>query len=89
MVRIPPRPRPTHLQELAGHVRADEVFLFNVRAKHLINCRRRLLRHSHRLESPMGQDLAFVRLDEQHSLLAAANAIQLRPLMEVDFCKVE
>jgi hypothetical protein len=89
MVRIPPRPRPTHLQELAGHVRADEVFLFHVGAKHLANFRRRLLRRCHGLESPVGQDLAFVRFDEEHPLLAAADAIQLRPLMEVDFCKVE
>jgi hypothetical protein len=42
-----------------------------------------------RLEAPVRQDLTLVRLDEQHTLLAAADAVELGMCPQIEVCVIE
>ena len=83
VVGVATSPRVSHLEVLAGHVRADEVAVREVAGEHRqqgLAARARLVG---RREPPVRQQLVLVRLHPEHALLAAADAVELGVLAQV------
>jgi hypothetical protein len=89
MIRVAPCAGESHLQKLAGHVHAHEVALRLVASKERGDGRRGFARLLHGPESPVRQDLVFVRLHQQHALLAATNPVQIRPPPEIQILIIQ
>ncbi len=86
---VPACPRVPHLEELAGHVRAHEIPLVEIREEHRqdrAGTRPGLL---DRREPPVRQQLRLVRLDLQHALLPAADTVEVRLPTQVEIRVVE
>lgn len=89
MVRVTPCAGVAHLQKFARHVRTHEVVASKIILKQLVNLVCRRLSTLGIFETPKRQNLAFVRLDEQHTLLAFSDLIPLGAFPKVDVRKVE
>jgi hypothetical protein len=89
VVGVATGPRVAHLEELAGHVHADEVVLLFVGEEHGVDLPRGFARYLFGLEAPVRQDLGLVRLDEEDALFPLPHPVQVRLLAQVEVFVVE
>jgi hypothetical protein len=84
VIRVAAGAREPHLQELSRHIHADIVACAPIRDERFPECDGRRPRDLRRLEAPERQELALVRLGDEHTLLAATDAVALGLFPEVD-----
>ena len=89
VIRISWRPCLAHLQELASHVHAYEIFFPFVVQEHFVNLVGSTARKLWRLKFPVGQNLIFIRFYEENPLFPSPDAVQLRVFPKIDLTEIK